>query len=51
MTAIRRHMVRRIQRDTGKGLLEILRGCRGLTVLQMASRYVQPANSSPAEAQ
>lgn len=42
MTAVRRYMIRRIHRETGRSLLEILRNSRGLTAAEIARRYVQP---------
>lgn len=40
MTAIRRQIIRRIHRETGKSLLDILRSSRGLTAAQIAQRYL-----------
>lgn len=41
MTATRRHIVRRIHRETGMTLREILRSCRGLTAFEIASCYLR----------
>lgn len=40
MTAVRRHIIRRIHRETGKSLPEILLACRSLTALEIAQRYL-----------
>ena len=40
MTAVRRHIIRRIHRETGKSLVEILRNSRGLTATEIAYRYL-----------
>lgn len=46
MTAVRRQMIRRIHRETGKTLLEIVRNSRGLTATEIAHRYLsQKLNS------
>ena len=47
MTAVRRHIIRRIHRETGKSLVEILRSSRGLTATEIACRYLsrQPAHA------
>lgn len=49
MTAIRRQLIRRIHRETGKSLLEILRNSRGLTATEIGQRYLsrnEPARQS-----
>lgn len=41
MTAIRRQIILRIHRETGKNLLELLRNSRDLDARQIAQRYVR----------
>lgn len=48
MTAVRRHIIRRIHRETGKSLIEIVRSSRGLTATEIAHRYLvrHPAHAT-----
>lgn len=43
MTAIRRQLIRRIQRETGKDLWQVARSCQGLSALDIARRFARPA--------
>lgn len=47
MTAIRRHIIRRIHRETGKSLLEILRNSRGLSATEIGQRYLARREPAP----
>lgn len=49
MTTLRRHIIRRIHRETGKSLLEILRTSRGLSAAEIGRRYLTRAESAAAE--
>lgn len=40
MTATRRHIIRRIQRETGSSLRQIVRESRGLTAADIARRFL-----------
>ena len=40
MTTIRRYIIRRIQRETGKPLTQILRDSRGLSAAEIGRRYL-----------
>ncbi|HUS23643.1 MAG TPA: hypothetical protein VM369_01740 [Candidatus Binatia bacterium] len=46
MTATRRHIIRKIHRETGRSLREILRGNRGLSALDIARRHLATAGVS-----
>jgi hypothetical protein len=48
MTATRRHIIRRIHRETGRSLREIVRSCRGLTAMEIARRFASMAVSRAA---
>jgi hypothetical protein len=46
MSPIRRQLIRRIQRESGRNVREIVRGCRGLTALEIARRFLVPATAA-----
>lgn len=46
MTAVRRHIIRRIHRETGRSLREIVRAGRGMSAAQLARQFLSSSTGA-----